>query len=78
MVILSRMGIEGVAAYTIVGYVAFVQIMIITGFATGLGPIVGYGFGAGKTDHIKRIRKIALISSFITGLICSAILYLSW
>lgn len=77
MVILSRMGIEGVAAYTIVGYVAFVQIMIITGFATGLGPIVGYSFGAGKTDHIKRIMRIALISGFVTGFICWAVVLFS-
>ena len=35
-VLLSRIGIDGVAAYTIVGYIASVQFMIITGFATGL------------------------------------------
>ena len=76
-VILSRMGVDGLAAYTIVGYVAFVQIMIITGFAIGLGPIVGYSFGAGKTDHINRIMKTAMISSFITGLICWAVVLFS-
>jgi putative MATE family efflux protein len=70
MIILSRMGIDGVAVYTIVGYTAFVQIMIITGFATGLSPIVGYSFGAGKTEHIKLIMRIALISGFVTGVIC--------
>ncbi len=69
-VILSRMGVDGLAAYTIVGYIAFVQIMIITGFAIGLGPIVGYSFGAGKADHIRRIMKTAMMSSFISGLIC--------
>lgn len=77
MVILSRMGIDGVAAYTIVGYVAFVQIMVITGFATGLGPIVGYSFGAGKTDHIKRVMSIALVSGIVTGIICWMIVLLS-
>ncbi len=78
LIILSRMGIDGVAAYTIVGYVAFVQIMVITGFAIGLGPIIGYSFGAGKTDHIKRIMNIALISGFVTGIICwVAVLFLS-
>lgn len=76
-VILSRLGVDGVAAYTIVGYVAFVQIMIITGFATGLGPIVGYSFGAGKTEHIRRIMKIALVSGFVTGAICWAVVLFS-
>ncbi len=77
MVILSRMGVDGVAAYTVLGYIAFVQIMVITGFAIGLGPIVGYSFGAQKTDHIKRIMNIALFSGFITGLVCWAIVLFS-
>ncbi|MCP4114607.1 MAG: MATE family efflux transporter [Desulfobacteraceae bacterium] len=76
--ILSRMGIDGVAAYTIVGYTAFVQFMIVTGFASGLAPIVGYSYGAGKTGHIKRIMTIALASGFISGVICwAAILFSS-
>jgi putative MATE family efflux protein len=77
LIILSRMGIDGVAAYTIVGYVAFVQIMVVTGFAIGLGPLIGYSFGAGKTDHIKRIMNIALISGFITGIICWGVVLFS-
>ena len=76
-IILYRMGVDGLAAYSIVGYIAFVQIMIITGFAIGLGPIVGYSFGAGKADHINRIMKISMISSFTTGLICWVIVMFS-
>lgn len=77
LVILSRLGVDGVAAYTIVGYIAFVQMMIITGFATGLGPIVGYSFGAGKTDYIKRIMQIALVSGSVTGMICWILVFFS-
>jgi len=70
LVVLSRMGVDGMAAYTILGYVCFVQMMIVTGFAIGLGPFVGYSFGAGKIDHMNRVMRIALISGFITGAIC--------
>lgn len=73
LVILTRMGVDGVAAYTIVGYAAFVQMMIITGFATGVAPIVGYSFGAGNVGHIKRIMRIALISGFAAGAACWAV-----
>ena len=76
-VILSRMGVDGVAAYTIAGYIAFVQMMVITGFAIGLGPIVGYDFGAGKTDSIRQVMKIAFASGFITGFICWALILFS-
>lgn len=69
-VMLLRLGIDGVAAYTIAGYIAFVQIMIITGLATGLGPIVGYYFGAGNKEHISKVLKTALISGFMCGIIC--------
>ena len=77
MVILNRLGVDGLAAYTIVGYLAFFQMMIITGLATGLGPIVGYSFGAGMTDYIKRTMRIALFSGFVSGLICWVIVLLS-
>lgn len=76
-VMLSRIGVDGVAAYTIVGYIAFVQFMIITGFATGLGPIVGHSFGAGKTGHIKAVTTIALVSGFAAGLLCWLLVLLS-
>ena len=51
--------------------------MVITGFATGLAPIVGYSFGAGNSDYIKRVMKIALISAFIAGLVCWIIVLFS-
>ena len=73
-IILSRMGADGVAAFAIAGYIAFVQIMIITGFATGLGPIVGYYYGAGNAGHIRRVLKVALTAGFISGVIC----WLNW
>ena len=76
-VMLFRIGVDGVAAYTIVGYAAFVQFMIITGFAVGLGPIVGYSFGAGKTAHIRKIMRIALISGAVTGVFCWLVVLLS-
>jgi Na+-driven multidrug efflux pump len=76
-IILSRLGVDGVAAYTIVGYIAFVQIMIITGFATGLGPIVGYYYGAGDGDHISNVVKIALVAGFISGAVCWVVVLFS-
>ena len=69
-VMLARIGIDGLAAYTIAGYAAFVQFMIITGFAIGLAPIVGYSFGARKTAHIKTVMRIALFSGAVTGFLC--------
>jgi Na+-driven multidrug efflux pump len=67
---LARIGIDGLTAYTIAGYAAFVQSMIITGFAIGLAPIVGYSFGARKTAHIKTVMRIALVSGAVTGFFC--------
>jgi putative MATE family efflux protein len=69
-VMLFRIGVDGVAAYSIAGYIAFVQIMIITGFATGLGPIVGYYFGANNKNHINKVLITALISGFVSGVLC--------
>ncbi len=67
-VILSRIGIDGVAAFTIAGYVAFLQNMILTGIAQGVNTLVSYSYGARDTDTIKGILSIALKASFVIGI----------
>lgn len=43
----------GVAAYTIINSLIMLIIMVITGLTQGMQPIVGYNFGAGKTQRVK-------------------------
>ena len=68
-VILNRMGINGVAAYTVIGYVLFFQSMILTGIAIGIHPLISFHFGAKNKDAIFNLLSIALKSVFILGIV---------
>ncbi len=72
-VILKRIGINGVAALTIIGYVSFIQNMILTGIAVGIHPVMSFHFGAQNKDKIFELLSIALKVVFFTGIIIFAI-----
>ena len=46
-VIMRRIGVDGVTAFTIVGYTAYAFNMIIVGFGQGASPLISFCYGAG-------------------------------
>lgn len=56
-VIMSSFGVDGVAAFTIVGYLCYSFGMIITGFGTGIFPLISFAYGAGDYELARGIRK---------------------
>ena len=45
------------AAFTIVGYVAYVFSMVIVGFGQGASPLISFCYGAGEEELAKNIQK---------------------
>ena len=60
-------GEDGIAAYGVIMYVAFVFIAIFIGFVIGAAPIVGFHYGANNTDELKSLRKKSTIMMLIIG-----------
>ena len=56
-VIMRKIGVDGVTAFTIVGYVAYMFSMIIVGFGQGASPLISFSFGAKESGLAKKIRK---------------------
>lgn len=56
-VIMRRIGVDGVTAFTIVGYVSYVFSMIVVGFGQGASPLISFSYGAKECDLARRIRK---------------------
>ena len=54
-------GEDGVAAYGVVMYAAYVFIAIFMGFCTGSSPIMGYHFGAQNRKEMKNLFKKSVI-----------------
>lgn len=56
-VIMRRIGVSGVTAFTIVGYVSYVFGMIVVGFGQGANPLVSFSYGAGEHGLAGRLRR---------------------
>jgi Na+-driven multidrug efflux pump len=72
-VMITRMGVAGVAAFAIVGYLLMLGIEVCYGFSGSLGPTVSKNLGARRPDRITQFALIATISSFVFGLLISVL-----
>lgn len=77
VVILNVIGVMGVAAMTIIGYVGHVYNMIIIGIGQGMSPIVSYSYGANDNKLVVGIRQRTQKIVFTCGIIVFATLLLA-
>lgn len=56
-VILRIIGVDGVTAFTIVGYIAYIFNMVIIGFGQGASPLISYSYGAKEHLLAANLRK---------------------
>ena len=57
LVIMRRIGVDGVTAFTIAGYTAYGFSMLVTGFGQGAGPLMSFTYGAGAYELAGELRK---------------------
>lgn len=69
MSMLHYVGVDGVAAITIVLYAEFLLSSIYYGFSAGVSPVFSYKYGKGDSGQLKRMFRNSLF--FIT--ICSVV-----
>lgn len=62
-------GSEGVAAFTLIGYLVFVGASIILGISNGTIPIVSYNYGARLMSRVEGIVRLALTSNLACGIV---------
>lgn len=68
-VIMHYIGVDGVTAFTIVGYVAYVFSMIIVGFGQGASPLISYSYGAGERRLAAKIRRYTSVLVLLAGVL---------
>ena len=71
--LMKFIGENGVAAYGVIMYVAFIFIAIFLGYSVGSAPIISFNYGANNTDELKNlfrksIKLIGMCSVAITVL----------
>ena len=57
-VILKNIGVDGVTAFTIVGYIAYIFSMVIIGFGQGASPLISFTYGANEHLLAASLRRI--------------------
>ncbi|KZL12647.1 Multidrug export protein MepA [Pseudovibrio axinellae] len=75
-ILITEIGAQGVAAFTIVSYLFFTGIMIFYGVGEGLGPLVSVNYGARKPRRIFQFLKIGVGTNVAIGLCLAALLIL--
>lgn len=68
-------GESGVAAYTIISYLAQVGTLLIFGVVDGINPIISYNFGANKKNRVKEVVFIAFVLNLVIGMFTYAIIF---
>ncbi|MBE5960887.1 MAG: MATE family efflux transporter [Lachnospiraceae bacterium] len=64
---------DGIAAYGVIMYVNFIFMALFIGYSIGVGPIVGYHYGAGNTSELKSLFKKSMVLTSITSFIMTAL-----
>lgn len=76
-VLMKYVGAEGVAAFTILGFVVYGYSMICIGFGQGIMPLISICYGAKETETAIDIRKITSSILFIVGILIATIFCLT-
>lgn len=58
LVILRLAGADGVTAFTIVGYAAYLFSMVVVGFGQGSSPLISFCVGANRLALAGRLRRV--------------------
>lgn len=69
-------GVTGIAAFTIVGYAAYLFNMVIVGFGQGSSPLISFAYGAKEYKLSHKIRKLTNGFVFVAGLVAMGSLLL--
>ncbi|MBE6015655.1 MAG: MATE family efflux transporter [Lachnospiraceae bacterium] len=72
-VLMKYAGAEGVAAFTLLGYVVYGYSMVCVGFGQGLAPLVSFLIGANERMTAVEIRKTINKILFVLGTIIAAV-----
>lgn len=76
-VLMKYVGAEGVAAFTILGFVVYGYSMICIGFGQGIMPLVSICWGAKETGAAFDIRRITNRILFVLGLLIATVFFLT-
>lgn len=75
--LMSMYGEDGVAAYGVIMYVAFIFVSIFIGYSIGSAPIISYNYGAKNSEELKSVHKKGMVIIGVGAAILTAVAIIS-
>lgn len=75
LVIMSRIGVDGVAAFTIAQYANMIAVALFFAIAEAIHAGVSFNTGAKKFDRVIKFRKIAMRASIVLSILMWGLLF---
>lgn len=73
LVIMRRIGVDGVTAFTVVGYTSYVFSMVVCGFGQGMAPLASFVYGAKEKLLARKLFSRTNLLVFIAGAVTVAL-----
>lgn len=71
--LMRYLGEDGVAAYGVVMYIAFIFAAVFIGYNIGITPIIGYHYGAGDVQEQRSLFRKSLTLIGVSGLLMTIV-----
>lgn len=71
--ILEIAGMDGVKAYSAIGYIMMIFFSVFMGYCVGSAPLIAYNFGAQNKQELRNLYKKSLIIVTVFGLTMTAL-----
>lgn len=65
--LMRYVGEMGVAAFSIINYLAFIGNNVLLGLSDGVGAIISYNYGSRQMNRVKRTLQLAAATAFVIG-----------
>lgn len=66
-VMMTYVGPDGVAAFTVLGYILFIGVTVFLGISDGIIPIMSYNYGNNRQERVKSVLFLAARTNLIIG-----------
>ena len=71
--LMKLIGADGVVAYGIITYIAFIFVAVFIGYSIGTAAIIGYNYGADNKEELKSLLKKSCTIIGIFGLLMTVL-----
>ncbi len=66
--LMRYVGETGVAAFTVISYLAFIGTNILIGASDGAGVIISYNYGSRQMERVKKTLRLAIVTGLVIGM----------